>query len=71
MIAIETLISKWPSATALASDINVKDVTVRAWKQRGSIPIRYWQPIAKAAQKRAIDGINIETLALLHTGMRQ
>ncbi len=58
------LIELWPSAAALASDIGVKDGTVRAWKVRG-IPAGYWLEIVAAAAHRGISGITLEQLATI------
>ena len=40
------------NAEAMASDIGELGVTVRQWRNRGSIPPRYWQKIIDAARKR-------------------
>ena len=37
------------NAEALASDIGEQGVTVRQWRNRNSIPPRYWPKIIKAA----------------------
>ncbi len=40
------------NAEAMASDIGEKPVTVRQWRNRGSIPPRYWPKIIERAKKR-------------------
>jgi hypothetical protein len=40
------------NAEALAADIDESGVTVRQWRNRKSIPPRYWQKIIEAAAKR-------------------
>ena len=45
------LIDLWPSAVALAADLEVKEVTARAWKRRG-IPSEYWNRLVAASDAR-------------------
>lgn len=40
------------NAEAMASDIEEKPVTVRQWRNRGSIPPRYWPKIIEKAGER-------------------
>ncbi len=40
------------NAEALAADINVNGGLVRQWRNRGSIPPRYWQSIIDAAARK-------------------
>jgi hypothetical protein len=42
--------------------IVVKEVTVRAWQMRDSIPARYWQPISDVARAEG-HIVSIEALA--------
>lgn len=63
------LLKLWPSAGALAEDLNspeapVKEVTARMWRQRG-IPSEYWLGIVAAADKRGIEGVSLDLLAKL------
>lgn len=40
------------NAEAMAADIGLAGVTVRQWRNRRSIPPKYWQSIIDAAEKR-------------------
>jgi hypothetical protein len=40
------------NAEAMAADIGEKPVTVRQWRNRGSIPPLYWRKIITAAEAR-------------------
>jgi len=40
------------NAEALAADIGESGVTVRQWRNRKSIPPRYWQKIIEAAAEK-------------------
>lgn len=40
------------NAEAMAADIDEKAVTVRQWRNRGSIPPRYWPKIIDRAAER-------------------
>jgi hypothetical protein len=40
------------NAEAMAADIEEAGVTVRQWRNRGSIPPRYWSKIIAAAERR-------------------
>lgn len=46
------VIALWGKATALASDIGENPVTVRAWRNRNSIPSEKWLRIIAAAKSR-------------------
>jgi hypothetical protein len=61
------VIDKFPSAEALATEIGEKGVTVRAWRQRKSVPPRYWSAIANAAQRNGIEGVTVEALCSIAT----
>lgn len=58
------LLKLWPTAGALAEDLEVKEVTARMWRQRG-IPSEYWLGVVAAAEKREIKGVTLEMLAKL------
>lgn len=56
MSCITDIFSVWPTAAAMARDINVPDVTVRQWRNRsGAIPVRYWSVIREAAKEKGVD----------------
>jgi hypothetical protein len=57
------IIGLWPSAEALGDDIGESGVTVRAWRNRNSIPAYRWLDIVKAADARGIEGVSLDALA--------
>jgi hypothetical protein len=59
-----SIISKWPSAAALADDLGISVVTVRAWRVRG-IPARRWPEIVRAAKARRLRSITFKALSAL------
>lgn len=52
----------WPSMAELARDLGEKEVTVRAWKRRGSIPANRHVAVVEAADRRGL-GLSFEALA--------
>ena len=55
MSNLSTIFAAWAhNAEALALEIGVPGVTVRQWRARKSIPLRYWQTIIAAAAKKDI-----------------
>ena len=50
----------------LAKAIKIKPGHVITMKQRGSIPVKYWSAITKAAKRRNLSGITVEKLVDLH-----
>ncbi len=64
---MKAVIDLWPSAEALADDLDEKGVTVRAWKQRENIPADRDLKLIAAASKRGI-GLTLEHLARLRAG---
>lgn len=63
MDTFASIIDLWPDAATLARDIGEKDVTVRAWRNRNSIPPEYWLKVVSAAQERGISGVTPTSLA--------
>lgn len=59
------LLKLW-AARDLAADLDAKEVTVRAWRQRG-IPAEYWLGVVASARKRNIEDITLDLLARLAT----
>lgn len=59
------IIDMWPTRNALADEVMVKAVSVRAWHMHDSIPGRYWLRIVRAARARGIEGIDCGLLARL------
>jgi len=53
MEQIAALYAPWGgNAEAMASDIGENPITVRQWRNRGSIPPRYWRKIISAADRK-------------------
>lgn len=52
MDSFTDIIGLWPSAEELADDLGEKGVTVRAWKNRNSIPPAYWDGVVSAGARR-------------------
>lgn len=66
MMSIAEIVALWTSPEALANSIGAKADTVRKWRARGSIPIRWWPQIVSAARRAGIKGVSLETLAKAH-----
>lgn len=71
MDTISTIYSAWRgNAEALATDIGQLGVTVRQWRNRGSIPPEFWATIIEKAAARGVSlsvadfGPNKEVLAI-------
>lgn len=63
-------------AAALREHLNVeetclKDVSVRAWAMRDSIPSKYWLPIEEIARSRKLKHITVAKMAQLACQPRQ
>lgn len=69
MDSFRDVIAQWPSAEALAADLDEKGVTVRAWRNRNSIPPAHWSRVVAAAQARGIGSITHELLANIAAGI--
>ena len=57
------IINLWPSAEEMAADLGEKGVTVRQWRNRGSIPSDRWLAVAAAAANRGFSSVTLELLA--------
>lgn len=62
MLTFADVIALWGKATILASDIGENPVTVRAWRNRNSIPADKWRKIISAAERRGFD-LSLDDLA--------
>lgn len=52
---LEPIYAAWDgNAEALAADIDELGVTVRQWRNRDSIPPRYWPKIIEAASRKGV-----------------
>lgn len=65
MESFAAVIDHWDSAEDLARDIGQKGVTVRQWRNRGSIPPEHWRPIIAAAERRGYQGFTFDTFVRL------
>jgi hypothetical protein len=66
------LLTKWPTAAVLASDLGLKSRThVACFKVRGRIPRAYWHDLVAAAEKRGIEGVTLDELKKIHEGVGQ
>lgn len=66
MKTIRDVIDRWESAEVLAGELGQKGVTVRAWRNRGAIPPRYWLNLVEAARRRGFPDVTLELLAQIH-----
>lgn len=62
-MTFRTIIAHWGSAETLAADIGSSGVTVRAWRNRDSIPASRWLEIVAAARSRGFDSVTLDALA--------
>lgn len=62
------LIDLWPSHAAMAEDARLPPKSSNRpaeWKSRNSIPSEYWADLVNGADKRDIEGITLQTFAML------
>lgn len=63
MDTTDSLLARWPSMAAIASDLGLEDAAVvRMWKQRGLIPVEHFPALVRSAAKRDIPDITLEKL---------
>lgn len=62
-MTFRSIIDRWPTIAAFASEVGEKYPTVAAWRQRDSIPPRRWGAVVAAAQARGMTDVTLETLA--------
>ncbi len=60
------IIDNLGGTTVVADLCGVLPSTVSNWRQRESIPAKYWRIIAATAAQQGIAGITLERLAKLH-----
>jgi DNA-binding transcriptional regulator YdaS (Cro superfamily) len=65
MDSFRDIITAFGGGAALAREIGVKPVTVRAWGLRNSIPPEYWLTIDRLAHEHRIRGATIARMAEL------
>jgi glycerophosphoryl diester phosphodiesterase len=66
----KSIIEKWPSPEAMAQDVKVSPITVRAWRLRGIPPLR-WLAVVHAAKRRGYHGVTLDRLAALAKRQRR
>lgn len=66
MKSVAEVIDLFGGVTALAGTLAVPVQTVSAWKQRGSIPSKFWLRIEQAARATGAD-LGLRDLALICT----
>jgi len=57
-----TLIHQWPSVAEFAKSVGVPYQRARQWKDRNSIPSKYWHVVMSAAEGEGIKGLTLEAL---------
>jgi hypothetical protein len=57
------IINLWETAEEMAADLGEKGVTVRQWRNRGSIPSDRWLAVAAAAEKRGFAAVTLNLMA--------
>lgn len=63
MDTTESILARWPSMAAIASDLGIDEhAVVRMWKSRGLIPVEHFPGLVRSAAKRDIPGITLEKL---------
>ena len=56
-------IRQFPSLRELANELGLPVPTVTRWRDRNSIPGKYWLRIEHAARARGLDWITVENMA--------
>lgn len=64
------IIGLWPSAETLGEDIGVCGVTVRAWRNRNSIPSNRWADVIAAAKARGFDSVTPDEMTKIAAATR-
>jgi len=64
------IIGLWPTAETLASDIGDRGVTVRAWRNRNSIPSNRWGDVIAAAKIRGYADVTPELMVKIAASSR-
>lgn len=64
--SVPDLIEAFGGATAFAKVIEKNPSTASEMKRTGSIRIQYWPLIVAAAPGHGIEGVTLESLALMH-----
>lgn len=64
---MDRIFNTWPTVADMARDLGENPVTVRSWRQRGSIPAKYDLAIVRMARERGGE-LTLEDLAHLRSG---
>jgi antitoxin CcdA len=67
MKSVPDLIEALGGHQQLARALRVPPGTVSSWKSRRAVPARVWTALVAHARKRQLQGIDLETLASLHS----
>lgn len=62
MKTVADLLAKWPTDAEFGRDIRISSARVSMWKQRNSLPSRYWGAIIISARQRKIKGVTYDSL---------
>lgn len=57
------IIDEWPNAAAFAESIGAPHAAVLKWRQRGSIPSRWWSAIVRSAEEAGLSSITLQRLS--------
>lgn len=57
-----TIINFWPDLESFAADMVVQPLTAAGWRNRDSIPAKYWPDLVATARKRGFRGVTLEKL---------
>jgi hypothetical protein len=58
----KSIVARFPDREAIANDLGVKEITVRQWGNRNSIPSSYWTKLVELAPKHGVD-LSLDELA--------
>ena len=64
-MTFQTLIDQWPTLADFARDVRAPYERARKWRERNSIPSKYWPDIVRAARRQGVPGATIESLAMM------
>lgn len=65
--SIDDTLDTLGGTNSVAERLGVNPSVVSSWRARGSIPIDWWCKLIALAGERGVEGLTLETLAVLHT----
>ena len=65
MDSFADIIGLWPTTAAFASDMKIRGVTARQWKNRDRIPANFWIDIVAVSARRGFSQVTLKLLANL------